>query len=48
MQDLVQHLEIWLVFLKNHFLSLENQIGERNEMRDVFKTLVKLGIYSKP
>ena len=47
MQDLVQHLEIWLVFLKNHFLSLENQMGKRNEMRDTHKTLVKLGIYSK-
>ena len=47
MQDLFQHLEIWLVFERNHFLSLENQMDERNEMREIFETLVKLGIYTK-
>ena len=48
MQDLFQHLEIWLVFERKHFLSLEYQMGERNENERAYKTLVKLGIYTKP
>ena len=48
MQDLIQHMVIWWIFLKTIFSLYKTKMVERNEMRDLHKTLVKLGIYNKP